>query len=75
MAKIFKILRVLNSDDQKVIADLLGISVFSLSNKENGKSKFTIKEAQIIAERYNVSLDNLINGEKTKKKILELLQN
>lgn len=41
------------------LADILGITYQSLSNKMNGRSDFTRKEIQKIAELYNLSSEEV----------------
>lgn len=74
MNTIVKILRIINNDTQKSLAELVGITQSNLNLKENGKLSFTLREAQLIAEKYNISLDSLVNGNRTKEKIVDLLR-
>lgn len=73
MASIVKVLRILHNDNQQEIAKLLGTTVTTYNRKENEKSKFTLDEAKLIAARYNVSLDKLMN-ENAKDYIINVLQ-
>ena len=74
MNTIVKILRIINNDTQKSLADLVGITQSNFNLKENGKLSFTLREAQLIAKKYNISLDSLVNGNRTKEKIVDLLR-
>lgn len=73
MASVLKILRILNNDKQQEIAKLLGVSLTSYNNKENGKASFTLDEAKVLSDKYKVSLDKLIS-DTTKEEVIKLLQ-
>lgn len=70
MVSIIKVLRVLNGDTQQDLANFLGCSPNAISQKETRKIVFSLKEAGLIAKRYNVSLEFLINEEESVRKIL-----
>ena len=55
-SKLFRSFMVLNNDTNKTLADFLGISEVSVSNKinENG-TEFRQGEIAMIKERYNLS--------------------
>ena len=46
---------------QKEIAELLGIKQNTYSDKELGKSKFTIDEVKLIKELFKVTYDDLLS--------------
>lgn len=70
-----KLLRLLNGDIQDDNAKLIGCNLSTYNRKENGKSEFTLKELKILAEKYNVKLEKIINVSCVKKEILSVLQN
>ncbi len=72
MPLIIKILRILNGDKQPDLARALGCTAYAISQKERGKAAFSVEEIRLIAKRYNVSLEFLMDGEESKRKILEL---
>lgn len=75
MATLVKILRIMNGETQKEIADALECDLSTFNLKENGKREFSLKEAQILSDRYNISLDKLVRyAEKTKAEIINILQ-
>lgn len=75
MATLVKILRIMNGETQKEIADALKCDLSTFNLKENGKREFSLKEAQILSDRYNISLDKLVRyAEKTKEEIISILQ-
>ena len=46
---------------QREIAELLGIKQNTYSDKELGKSKFTIDEVKLIKELFEVTYDDLLS--------------
>ena len=46
---------------QKEIAELLGIKQNTYSDKERGKSKFTIDEIKFIKELFEVTYDEILS--------------
>ena len=60
MVKI-KEYRKLNGYRQEYLAKLLGIKQNTYSNKENGKSKFTIEEITKLKDIFKVTYDDLLN--------------
>lgn len=44
---------------QSEVADLLGISLHAYHNKESGKSDFSLREAKILADLFNVTIDDI----------------
>ena len=53
--------RVKYSYTQKELAELLGIKQNTYSDKERGKTKFTIDEIKLIKELLNVTYDELLS--------------
>lgn len=51
----FKSVMVLHGDDQKTVADALGISPQTVSDKLNGVTDFKQSEIQALAERYKLT--------------------
>ena len=61
--KFGKRLRKLRTDakeNQKVIADLLGISITQISEMENGKTTTSFERLVMLCEHYQVSADYLL---------------
>lgn len=52
-----KMLRAKHSKTQKDIADILGISIISYRQKENNIRSFTLDEAKIISDYFNLSVE------------------
>ena len=52
-------LRLKNKLSCKQMADLIGVSKASYSKKENGLVKFSLKEAKIIADKFNESIEKI----------------
>ena len=62
-------------ETQQQLAEKLGCDVSTFSIKENGKREFSLKEAQILSNHYNVSMDKLVMKPiETKEKIISFLQ-
>ena len=55
-------LRKLNGYSQEQIADRIGISRQAYAKWENGQTTPDIEKAAALADVYNISLDNLLNG-------------
>ena len=53
--------RIKYSYTQKEFAELLGIKQNTYSDKERGKTKFTIDEIKVIKEMFNVTYDDLLS--------------
>ena len=53
--------RIKYSYTQKESAELLGIKQNTYSDKELGKSKFTIDEVKLIKELFEVTYDDLLS--------------
>lgn len=54
-------------DSQKRIAEILGISEEAYRNKERGDSQFKMDEMFIIADRYNLPIDEIFLPRKSTK--------
>ncbi|EKQ56335.1 MULTISPECIES: helix-turn-helix domain-containing protein [unclassified Clostridium] len=59
MNKVLRSLRAKHGDTQRDLAEFLGITVNTLSFKENGKYKFTLEEAYKISQRYSTPLEEI----------------
>ena len=53
--------RTIKGYTQREIAELLGIKQNTYSDKELGKSKFTIDEVKFIKELFEVTYDDLLS--------------
>lgn len=53
--------RTIKGYTQREIAELLGIKQNTYSDKELGKSKFTIDEVKLIKELFKVTYDDLLS--------------
>ena len=53
--------RTVKGYTQKEIAELLGIKQNTYSDKERGKTKFTIDEVKFIKELFEVTYDDLLS--------------
>ena len=53
--------RAIKGYTQREIAELLGIKQNTYSDKERGKSKFTIDEVKLIKELFEVTYDDLLS--------------
>ena len=53
--------RMVKGYTQREIAELLGIKQNTYSDKELGKSKFTIDEVKLIKELFEVTYDDLLS--------------
>lgn len=49
------------------MADLIGVSKASYSKKENGLVKFSLKEAKIIADTFDESIEEIFFNSKVTK--------
>ena len=54
-----KALRVSRDLRQEDLAKILGISLNSYNNKENGKRDFSLKEAKSLAELFGYSIEEI----------------
>ena len=57
---ILKSHMVLNSDTIGTLAEYLGISRQTLSGRMNGRSRFKLKEIMMIADRYRLDSDAIV---------------
>ena len=53
--------RMVKGYTQREIAELLGIKQNTYSDKERGKTKFTIDEVKLIKELFKVTYDDLLS--------------
>jgi len=53
--------RMVKGYTQREIAELLGIKQNTYSDKELGKSKFTIDEVKLVKELFEVTYDDLLS--------------
>jgi transcriptional regulator with XRE-family HTH domain len=53
--------RIVKGYTQREIAELLGIKQNTYSDKERGKTKFTIDEVKLIKELFKVTYDDLLS--------------
>ena len=53
--------RMVKGYTQREIAELLGIKQNTYSDKERGKTKFTIDEVKFIKELFEVTYDDLLS--------------
>ena len=53
--------RTIKGYTQRELAKLLGIKQNTYSDKERGKTKFTIDEVKFIKELFNVTYDDLLS--------------
>ena len=53
--------RIVKGYTQREIAELLGIKQNTYSDKERGKTKFTIDEVKFIKELFEVTYDDLLS--------------
>ena len=56
-------LRIKNEFTQSSLADLIGVSNKTISSWENGNSFPDVEMLEILADLFNVSIDELILGE------------
>lgn len=56
-----KFLRIMHKDKQKDLADLIGCTLSTYNRKENGKADFTLNDIILIAKRYSVTIDYIVN--------------
>lgn len=75
MNSTVKKLRLKNNFSCKQMAELIGVSKASYSKKENGLVKFSLKEAKIIADTFNESIEKVFFNSKvteneTKKEVV-----
>lgn len=56
---LLKSVMALNNDTGSTLAEYLGISKGTLSQKINGKTEFTRSEIEMIVERYSLDNDKL----------------
>lgn len=59
MTRNLRALRELKGMHQTDVADRLGISLHSYSNKETGKREFTLEEAKKISELFGLPVDDI----------------
>ena len=53
--------RVIKGYTQRELAEILGIKQNTYSDKERGKTNFTIDEIKIIKELFNTTYDDLLS--------------
>ena len=53
--------RIIRGYTQRELAEILGIKQNTSSDKERGKTNFTIDEIKIIKELFSVTYDDLLN--------------
>ena len=53
--------RIIKGYTQKELAEVLGIEQNTYSDKERGKTNFTIDEIKIIKELFSVTYDDLLS--------------
>ena len=53
--------RIIKGYTQKELAEVLGIKQNNYSDKERGKTNFTIDEIKIIKELFSVTYDDLLS--------------
>ena len=53
--------RIIKGYTQKELAEILGIKQNTYSDKERGKTNFTIDEIKIIKELFNTTYDDLLS--------------
>lgn len=58
-----KMLRAKHSIKQKMLSDLLGITLTSYSSKENGRRPFSLDEAKKISDLFQLSIENIFFNE------------
>lgn len=68
IGKFIKKLRQDNNLTQKELADYLKVTYQAVSKWENGKSLPDISVLKIISDKFNVNIDEILNGEKVIKK-------
>jgi transcriptional regulator with XRE-family HTH domain len=69
IGKLIKKLRIENKLTQKEFADKLGVTFQAVSKWENGKNIPDIAILKEISKKFNVNIDDLLEGKKTKKRI------
>lgn len=62
LADSFRVLTALFKEDQRTVAEALGISQVSISRKLAGKSPWSFAEVALLAQRYGVTLDQVREG-------------
>ena len=68
IGKFIKKIRLENNLTQKQLADTLGVTYQAVSKWENGKNIPDIELLKEISERFNINIDEILNGEKNPKK-------
>ncbi|BFK81450.1 helix-turn-helix domain-containing protein [Clostridium baratii] len=59
VTKKIKTYRFVGSIKQEVLANLIGVTLTTYCNKENGKTEFTLKEAKTLADFFGTTIDDL----------------
>lgn len=59
MTRTLKALRELHGLTQTDVANILGISLNSYCNRENGKRPFTLYEAKKLSDLFNFSIEEI----------------
>lgn len=62
LADSFRVLTALFKEDQRTVAEALGVSQVSISRKLAGKSSWSFAEVVLLARRYGVTLDQVQAG-------------
>ena len=70
IGKFIKDLRIKNNLTQKEFADKYNVTYQAVSKWENGKNMPDLSLLKDICKDFDVSLDDLINGEKSVKKVI-----
>ena len=64
IGNFIKSLRIEKNLTQKELADILGVTYQAVSKWENGKNVPDIGTMKLISEKFNVNIDEILNGEK-----------
>lgn len=67
IGKLIKSIRIDNNLTQKEFAEKFGVTYQAVSKWENGKNIPDISILKHICDEYDINIDELLNGEKTKK--------
>lgn len=69
IGNFIKSIRLDNNLTQKEFADKLGVTYQAVSKWENGKNIPDIAVLKQICDEYNIDINEILNGEKKKRKI------
>lgn len=64
MYKRLKSAMIMKGDDQKTLAELLDVSIPSISRRLSGDIDWSISEIETLCERYNMSFEELFEKDK-----------